>query len=542
MQIDKDKVSWDDSPSIDSSAIQWESSPSKSTPTNGERFAQGLKDPIDGGAQLLVNALPKSVVDAGDRFNNWLADKTGLVGRLPEGGVNQQVKETNDKFKSDGVDWYRMGGNVLSPANLAIAAKVPAAASLGGRMLQGAGTGAAMGAITPTSADDYWASKGEQVGLSAAFGGAVPAVTGGVSRMISPKASVNPDLAMLKAEGVTPTIGQTLGGRWNALEEKLQSLPVAGDAITNARKAAQESFNKAAINRAVEPIGVKVEGVGQKAVAEAGDALSSAYKTAIDKVKFVTFDDQFANDLSQLKGMAGGLEPKFQRQFSRLISDKLGTRTSPNGSMLGDNYKAVISDLGDEVRKFQGMTNSAAVDYSNAVKQLQNLMQKQIGRGGDPEAAALMNAADKGWTNLVRLEGASKAAMNSEGVFTPAQLNMAARQADASIRDRATARGKALMQDLGTAGQNVLGNKVPDSGTAGRMLPVGTGAAFMANPLLTSAGLLGGAALYSNPAQRALSASVSARPQLAKPVAEGVRNSFPYLIPSGAGLLNYQGQ
>src|SRR5690606_9742357 len=88
----------------------------------GSRFVQGLRDPVDAGAQLLTNILPEGVVDAGNRLNNWLSDNTGLVGRLPEGGVDQQVRENEANYVApEGVDWARMGGNILSPVNLAIA-------------------------------------------------------------------------------------------------------------------------------------------------------------------------------------------------------------------------------------------------------------------------------------------------------------------------------------------------------------------------------------------------------------------------------------
>jgi hypothetical protein len=512
--------------------------PPKPSVSNLERFMQGLKDPIDAGAQLLTKMLPEGIVKAGNTANNWLADKTGLVGRLPEGGIDQQVKETGDKFKTDGVDWSRMAGNVLSPANLAIASKLPAAASLTGRVAQGAVGGAAMGALTPVTGGDFTEEKLGQIGTSAAFGGALPAVTGGLSRLISPKASLNPELALLKSEGVNPTLGQTLGGRFNTVEEKLTSVPILGDAISSARRKAQEQFNSAAINRATSPIGEKVENIGQQGVKEAGDLLSGTYEQAISKLKYVKFDNNFATDLSQLKSMATGLEPKFERKFNELIKTKLGSRTSPNGSMFGDKYKNVMSDLGDEARTFEGMSSSGAVDYADAVKQLKNLMQIQISRGGNKEAAELNKAADKGWANIVRVEGASKSAMNSNGVFTPAQLNMAVRQGDSSVRDRATARGTALMQDLGNAGQNVIGNKVPNSFTTDRaLMSLGSLGSYAVNPAIPAA-LVGGAAMYSPLAQKALNAAITSRPQIAQSVAKRVRNSSPYLIPAGAGLLN----
>lgn len=514
---------------------------SKPEPTQLERFGQGLKDPIDAGAQLLTKMLPESVVQAGNKANNWLADKTGLVSRLPEGGIDQQVKETGEKYKTDGVDWSRMAGNVLSPANLAIASKLPVAATTAGRVGTGALGGAGIGALTPTIGDNFWEDKATQVGASAAFGGALPMLTGAASRLISPKASVNPDVKLLQSEGVNLTAGQQLGGMWNRLEEKLQSIPFAGDSIAAARERSRETFNKAAINRALAPIGEKTEIAGQEGVKRAGDLLSKTYDDAIAKLNYVKFDGQFATDLRQLQSMATGLEPKFQSQFNKIISDKFGTKLSNNGSMLGDNYKKVISDIGKESERFAGMESAAARDYASAVQQLQSLMKQQIGRGGNPEAAELFKAADKGYANLVRIEGASKAAKSQEGnLFTPAQLNTAIQGADSSVRKRAVSRGTSLMQDLGNAGQSVIGNKVPNSGTADRAFAgLGTGAVGFADPLSTGLALGAGSLAYTQPAQKAAEFLLSRRPQAAKAIAERVRNSSPYLIPAGAGLLNY---
>ena len=53
-------------------------------------FLMGLKDPISGGAQLLEQALPKSLVDQVNKLNNELA-KYGLVSPVGAGGVTEMV-------------------------------------------------------------------------------------------------------------------------------------------------------------------------------------------------------------------------------------------------------------------------------------------------------------------------------------------------------------------------------------------------------------------------------------------------------------------
>lgn len=517
--------------------------------TKADKFIRGALDPINGGAQLLTHILPDSVVNAGNSLNNWLADKTGIVARVPQGGVDQMVSEGEKAYQAQraaagesGFDGWRMGGNVLSPANVALASRIPMGATLASRIAAGAVGGAASALPNPVTDGNYWDEKGKQVGLGAAFGGAVPVVSGAVSRFVSPNASINPDLALLRSEGVKPTIGQTLGGRWNALEEKAQSIPIMGDAIANARRSTIDQFDQAAINRASGKVGVNINESGQNGVRRAGDALSQAYDDALSQIKVVKFDQQFAQDLNQLRSMAQSLTPDMRNKFNQKLNDVIGGRMSGNGSMLGETYKKVDSEIGGLAAKFGKSSVASESELGDAFAQLQNLLKQQAMRT-NPQAADALKAADAGWANLVRVEGAAKAGKNADGMFTPAQLNSAIQQADGSVRGRAVARGTALMQDLATAGQNVIGNKVPNSFTTDRALIAGGGlGAGLVNPAIP-AGLLGGAALYAPQVQSLLRGLIGSRPQSAQAVSDALRQASPFLVPGGAqvglGLLDY---
>ena len=113
---------------------------------------------------------------------------------------------------------------------------------------------------------------------------------------------------------------------------------------------------------------------------------------------------------------------------------------------------------------------------------------------------------------------------------------------DKSKDHRLFARGEALGQDLANAGKSMLTNKVPDSGTSQRLM---YGAGALASGALNPAiplGLLTGGAMYTQPAQKALTAMFAKRPELAAPFAEFVRNNSQYAIPAASfysgGLLN----
>jgi hypothetical protein len=508
------------------------------TLSTADKLLKGLRDPLDGGAQLLTHLLPDSVVQGGNRLNNWLADKTGLVGRLPEGGVDQQLRQAEQSYQArraaggeSGIDGYRaLGGFIPSAAITAATGGAGAGLGLAGRVSLGAAQGAVSGALAPAAGEDpYWTEKAKQVALGAGVGGAVPAVFGAAARVVSPNASRNANLQMLKDEGVRPTIGQALGGRWNALEEKMQSTPILGDAIAAARGRSLEGFNRAAINRAAGKVGAQVDKTGHAGVAEAGDAISQAY-------------GQFNRNLMQLRGMAQGLTTDMKGKFNRTINETLMRKVSRNGSILPDDFKAIDSELGNLAGRYGKSQVASEQELGDAVKELRSLLQQQMARS-NPQVADELKAADAGWANLVRVEGAARTGKNNEGLFTPGQLNSAIQMADQSVRKRAVSRGTALMQDLGNAGQSVLGNRVPNSGTPERLLYAGGAlGSGLVNPAIP-ASLLAGAGLYLSPAQRLLLSAASSRPAAAQPAAESLRNAGPMLIPGLTQfLLNNGGQ
>lgn len=507
----------------------------------GQRFGMGIADPIHGGAQLLTKLLPQSVVDAGNALNNWLADNTGLVARLPEGGVDELVRERERQYAADkpeGFDFARLTGNILSPVNLALSAAAPAkaAAGIGARAVAGGALGAGAAALAPmTEAGDFSEQKAKQIGLGGLFGAATPAVAAGVGRVISPRASVNPQVQALRAAGIKPTIGQTLGGSFSRAEEKLMSLPITGDAINSARGRALTQFNREAINRATRPIGVKIDEVGHDGIKAAGDALSAAYDDVLTGMKSVKFDQKFYADLRQLKDMAKALPSNVRGSFSTHIKSLLDDRISPARGMTAQTVKELESELGALARQYGRSPVSSERLLGDSLQQAQSLVRDQVARQS-PKAAETIKRLNEGWANLVRVERAAVAARNNGGLFTPAQLNTAITAADHSVRKRAVGRGTALMQDLGAAGQQVLGNRTPNSGTTDRlMLGAGALGSGMIEPSIPI-GLLLGAGAYTPPVQALMRGAVAARPQAAQSVAGLLNQASPMLAPAG-GLL-----
>jgi len=282
-------------------------------------------------------------------------------------------------------------------------------------------------------------------------------------------------------------------------------------------------------------VGAQIDDVGQAGVKAAGDAVSNAYDDVLSSLKVVKFDGAFGKDLSQLRGMAQSLTKPMRAKFNDTLEEVLKGRTSKVGGMTAETMKRVDSELGNVAARYGRSSVASEQELGDAVKQLQALLREQVARNS-PEAAKALKDANAGWANLVRIEGAAKAAKNNDGIFTPAQLNTAIQTADQSVRKRAVGRGTALMQDLGTAGQNVLGNKVPNSGTFDRAaLGVGGLGLGLLDPTIPLT-LGGGAAAYSPWGQSLLRGLVSSRPQGADAIAGLFNRSAPMLGPAG-GLL-----
>ena len=515
-----------------------------------ERFFHGWRDPIDGGAQLLesgVKALSPSLVSGINSAQNWLADKTGLVGKLPEGGVSEFNQNIENQYQASRgsnagtFDGGRLAGNVINPANLAIAARAPAGVTLLQKAAVGAGTGALSGALNPVYGDqeNYGSDKLKQVGLGGIFGAALPVATAGVSRLVSPKASTNPQLQQLLSEGVKPTIGQTLGGTAAKVEERLQSLPIMGDMISSARNVANNTFETAAFNRALKPIGENLpQGLkGRDAVAYTEQVLKDRYNNVLDRIGAITPDKSFSERVASLTAMVNKqMMPVTEKEkFTQAISN-IAQSMDKRGVITSDAYKALESSLGTDASKLGMSANIYEAKLAPAVKQLQAELRDMLKRqAGD--AADELQSVNAGWANFKRVQNAASKLGADSGEFSPAQFQNAVRALDKSKDKAAFARGTALGQDLGDAGKTILTGKVANSGTPERMAyglgALGSGFVSPAIPV----GLTVGAAAYSQPMQNILRYLATTRPTYAPQIANGIEQFGALSAPAAAGLL-----
>lgn len=537
-------IQWDDE-QPKSSGIQWDDAPatpktSGIAPKSG--LAMGLRDPLDAGAQMLYNLIPKAVQDAGNKANNWIADKTGLTGRLPEGGFNDQLKQQEAAYQANraasgetGFDGDRLIGNVVTSIVPGAGVTNLAKARGLGAMGQAAMSGGATAMLVPETGDgDFWTEKAKQAAGGALAGAGTQKVIGGLSRLVSPKASTNQDVKTLLDSGVRMTPAQATGGWLKAAEEKARSLPILGDAITASHKRAGEDLNKAVLDRGMARLNMaigganKVQSGGSKGLQELRIAASDAYDNLLPKMMADTTDPQFVGQVSNIRSLAQSLQGREAAQFDSIIQRELTDRLAPNGVLSGGNLKSAQAALRDKASTFSNSTDAYQRELGGALKQIEVELRGLVERS-NPQYAKELSAINEAYRIMKTAQRASSSVAADDGVFTAAQLHNAVKVGDKSKDKRAFAEGTAYLQDLSGAGKRVLANQYPDSGTAGRIaLGAGGLASGMASPAIP-AGLIAGSAAYIPAIQKLLTGAVASRPQNAQLISNEMTKAAPYL-------------
>lgn len=424
---------------------------------------------------------------------------------------NLDIQRGIDKADEQQNFGYRLAGQL--PGAIATGA-MTGGASIG---LRGAGIAAAEGAAYGFgSGEDGLENRALNAGVGAAGGLAGYGLGRGVSRVLNPQ--TGKAAKELIEEGVDLTPGQIMGGVGKSIEDKLTSVPFVGDAINASRQRGINSFNKAAVNRALKQIGKELpEGVeaGYEAIQYADDAISKAYNELLPNLK-VKLDKTFAKEFQNLRKLSAEMPPERLKQFNTIINREIGDRFSEAGQMTGEAMKKAESELSRLIRQYGGSAVGDERLLADALKEAQNQLRGLVIRS-NPSKALELKSINKAFANLLRPQSAASKA--SEGVFSPAQLQTATRILDKSARKKVSSKGGALMQDLATKAREVLPSKVGDSGTAGRLLLAGGSAYGLSadDPNLQALGALGllGSAAYTKTGQKTLQKLLTERPELA---------------------------
>lgn len=298
-----------------------------------------------------------------------------------------------------------------------------------------------------------------------------------IARIASPVS--NYAVRTLREMGVTPTPGQILGPKATATEQRMMSAPLLGDVVAGGRRRAAREWNRATVNDALRPAGLTVPATatnGRQIIRAADDLLGSEYDRILDPAR-VSLDDQFIADLRSVSDAATenldevGVN-EIRRQAARLSS----LAEMNNGVISGRTLQEARTRIRNEARRFSRSQDPFQQRTGEVLEAMDDTFTGLLQRNLPPEDGARIGGLDNAYRRFVRVQEASTVAPTKGGEFTPGQfLSTIKRQAE-GVRNRQFSRGESVGQAQAEAAQEILGNTIPDSGTAGRGLEVLAGA------------------------------------------------------------------
>jgi hypothetical protein len=517
-----------------------------------ERFAQGFKDPFLGGAQraIEVGKAPNAfVTNPLINLMNVLGQKSFDVGLKATGQkpaaeqIQQDIAQTRQNYvPPEGVDWARMGGNIVNPTTFM--SPTNAATSLGKKILTNAAVGSGYSALAPTMSPEELQSN---LSTGAVTGGLFSAGTSALGRIVSPNASTDAQMKIIKDMGITPTLGQTLGKRWNAYEEKLTSFPLIGDIINNARTKNEEKFRTGLFNTILSNVDEKLPTTplkGRDPLNYTKDKIQSSYKNLLDKLGAIQIDGTFVSQADDLATMIqkSGMSPEKVAEFNYLLKP-IQDAQSNKGYITSDSYKMIESELSKQIKKLNASNSTFDIKLSGAASQLKdnlyNLLERHSSNlpkiKGNTLAEELQRT-NKAWAMYKRTEKASGAQAAEVGDFTPSQFARAVSQLEPS-KSR-YAQGSALLQEVSDAAKSVIGNKISNANPYVRSLGTigGTAAAItnLPNYLMAAITTYG---LYNPISQKLINKAITERPDIAPAIKEFINQQSPKALSVMPSLL-----
>lgn len=498
------------------SAIKSASKPPIETPnTKTSGFLMGLKDPISGGAQLLTKMLPEDAVQAGNRFNNYLADY-GLVSRLPEGGVNAVVQAEEQAYEAQrkaegetGIDWQRLGGNIFNPATY-----LGGGSSLVARALTSGAISSALQPVIEKPDESFAEQKAKQVGFGAVSGLGGAALVKGASVALNPLASKAEQT--MRDLGVQLTPGQILGGQSKQIEDFASRLPLVGSFISDAKERALFSFNKGVINKTLKKVGEELpeDVVGRGAVQYVNGVIDSKYDEVLSKINFKL---DFPTYTKIRKTALIPPTPELRQQVNEILYTKIYSKLPKGRPVTGKEYKGIESDLLKEASSYVNSATKGERDVGEALYEALTALKSGL-RSQNPKQSSELRRIDNVYGDVTVMKSAAANTNAENGVFTPRQYNTAVRQRDRTRNKTAFAAGTARGQDVSESAVSVM--ELPPGynregslayGIAGAAGLYNSGAAGFAVPPVVSA-------IYSETGIKVMETLLRQRPDIARKI------------------------
>lgn len=361
---------------------------------------------------------------------------------------------------------YVMGGEIAS--TLPVAAMAPQTSGLAATAASLIGQGAVTGALL-SDAQDVGG-----IATDAAYGGAGSLAGGaavhGAGRIISP--TVDAGVKALTSRGIPLTLGQIIGGGVKKTEDALTSVLGLGNMIDAARRRGTTSFNRAAFNEALDPLGIKLPdavGVGHTAVKFTKDVFKKGYDRVLGGMT-VAKDAPLVSELAQLEADAAAIPGDMTKPYLAVIKKHVEPYFDAAGNIPGRAYKEIDRQLRKISVQF-GQGSGAEKAYAELIHELRGSLRESAKRNSAPGLTNALGKLDEAYAGYVPLRDA--ASKTSDGVFAPGGLETSVRIADKSVGKGRKASGDAMLQGLSGPARDIMPSSLGESGTVPRALVTG---------------------------------------------------------------------
>jgi hypothetical protein len=344
------------------------------------------------------------------------------------------------------------------------------------------GQGALMGATAPTGQED--SNLASNV-VNAAGGLATSALGAGAGKVISKVAKpINNQLSevgkagirKLEQAGIPLSAAQKTGSKALAsLEATFSNLPMTAGAQNKAFEKQREAFTQAALKEA----GVNVPDAGRASLEKAATALGNEY-AALTKNNNLNIDEQLLAKIADIDEIA--TSGRLGQDAANLVKSVAADIYNSGNKISGEVYQKTRSLLTQKANSTKDSFDAALM------KQLRGELDSAFERSLPQAQKGVMANINKRYESFKAIKDSMETLGGASGNIAPSTLYQKVRTGS-------------KLSDLADAGQNILNQRIPDSGTAQRL--------FMQNAL--TGGGVGGATYLAtqDPEKAALAAGLA---------------------------------
>jgi hypothetical protein len=530
------------------SNIDWNETLNTSKMSNPELFKQGLinsaKNTVAGIGQILdplalqmeksFNKMQKET-GGNTRSGRFMEQLQKTFGTLTAEEVAAQRPEEIKKLREENKAITKtpagLAGNITGELAQAIA--LP-----GGTIVKTAGSGALIGASQPTIEDE---SRLFNTAAGAGFGAAGQGVVNAIGRVAQPVTKAlgtmgEKGVQILKDAGVPLDAAQATGSK---LLERGKAF-LSDNPITAGAQHAFATEQKQAYNKAISrTFGEDADHITPEIIQAAKDRLGANYN-AIASRNNIHLDDVLENNLSNIgKEAQIILNPENFNIVNKQISNIFAKADANGGALSGAQYQEIKTVL-DKLSKSE---NATVGNYARELKDsLLDSLTRSAKAAGNKEDVALLKETNKQYGNMKKVENVADF---STGEISPSKLY---NHLKTKSNRYSFYTDDPQLANLASAGKNILTEKLPNSGTAARLLSASVLPAALGIGEYVREGDLyhaGGAALAGVAFPKLFQGLIN-NPKTAKYLSEGIgNNAIKYLanMPSklGAGKLPLAG-